>query len=41
MEDTAKSERLRRTKKLKLSMIDNTIPLSLSLRLLTLHTEKL
>ncbi len=47
MEDTAKSERLKRTKKLKLSMIDNTIPLSLSLslslslRLLPLHTEKL
>ncbi len=33
MEDTAKSERLKRTKKLKLSMIHNTIPLSLSLSL--------
>jgi hypothetical protein len=43
MEDTAKSERLKRTKKLNLSMIHNTIPLSLSLslRLLPLHTEKL
>ncbi len=41
MKDTAKSERLKWTKKLKLSMIHNTIPLSLSLRLLPLHTEKL